>query len=164
MKSTRTHGPILAAPVIRGALAALFVFFSCGPSLIVAQVPTSIIPDNTLPSGNNSIVAPSGTRFDIQGGQTTGSNLFHSFNDFQVGSGDTANFLSQGASNILSRVTGSNPSNIFGTVGVDIGQVNRSNPTLFFLNPNGVVFGPNSSLDLRGSFYVSTADFIQLGS
>jgi len=147
-------------------MAALFCFFSCGPSLLLGQVTTSIVPDATLPGGNNSLVAPNGSRVDITGGHAAGTNLFHSFSDFQVGSGDTANFFGQGASNILSRVTGSNPSNLFGTVGVDtqLPEASRSNANLFFLNPNGVVFGPNSSLDLKGSFHVSTADTIRLGT
>jgi filamentous hemagglutinin family protein len=96
----------------------------------------------------------SGSRVDITGGHTVGPNLFHSFVDFQVGAGDTANFFSQGASNILSRVTGSNPSNIFCTLGFDTNHpdVNRSNANLFFINPNGVVFGPNAAPDLKGVF------------
>ncbi len=133
-------------------------------SLSLAQIQTSIMPDATLPNGNNSSTMRSGPRVDITGGHAAGSNLFHSFSDFQLGNGETANFLSQGANNILSRVTGSNPSNIFGTVSVDIGQANRTNANLFFLNPNGVVFGPNASLDLSGSFHVSTAASLRLGT
>ncbi len=134
-----------------------------------AEVVTSILPDTTLPGGQNSVVAPviepSGTRFDITGGHTQGSSLFHSFSDFQVGVGDTGNFYSQGAANILSRVTGTNPSHLFGTLGVDVHlpAVQQSNANLFFLNPNGIVFGPQGSLNIGGSFYVTTADFISLG-
>lgn len=155
--------PKAGIPSIRVIASGLFLFVSCSLSLTFAQVSTSIVADSTLPSGSNSIVPSNNGRIDISGGLSVGSNLFHSFSDFQVGSGDSANFLSRGASNILSRVTGNNPSNIFGTIGVDIGEANQSNANLFFLNPNGVVFGPNASLDLNGSFHVSTADQILLG-
>ena len=63
-----------------------------------------------------------------------------------------ANFLNDSGlptSNILSRVTGDNPSNIFGT----IQTTNFAGANLFLLNPNGIVFGPNATLDLQGAFY-----------
>jgi large exoprotein involved in heme utilization and adhesion len=31
---------------------------------------------------------------------------------------------------------------------------------LYMLNPSGVLFGPNASLEVSGSFHVSTADFL----
>ena len=52
----------------------------------------------------------------------------------------------------MSRVTGGGQSEILGRLGV-LGGAN-----FFLLNPNGIVFGPNSSLDIRGSFISSTAD------
>ncbi|MGH2415724.1 MAG: filamentous hemagglutinin N-terminal domain-containing protein, partial [Microcystaceae cyanobacterium] len=56
--------------------------------------------------------------------------------------------------NILSRVTGNNPSNLLGTLGV------LGNANLFFINPNGILLGPNAQLDIRGSFVASTANSI----
>jgi filamentous hemagglutinin family protein len=56
-----------------------------------------------------------------------------------------------GIENILTRVTGGNSSNILGKLGV-LGGAN-----LFLLNPNGILFGANSSLDIQGSFLASTA-------
>ncbi|WP_293084779.1 filamentous hemagglutinin N-terminal domain-containing protein [Moorena sp. SIO4A1] len=41
---------------------------------------------------------------------------------------------------MLSRVTGTNVSNILGTLGV------LGNANLFLINPNGIVFGSNSRL------------------
>ncbi|NER49969.1 MAG: filamentous hemagglutinin N-terminal domain-containing protein, partial [Symploca sp. SIO1A3] len=59
---------------------------------------------------------------------------------------------STGIGAIFSRVTGSNPSHIFGTLGV-LGEAN-----LFLINPHGILFGPNAQLDMRGSFVASTAN------
>ncbi len=92
----------------------------------------------------------------ITGGTQRGANLFHSFSDFNVGNLQRVYFANPaGVQNILSRVTGTNPSNILGTLGVN-GTAN-----LFFLNPNGILFGSNARLDLRGSFVASTADSLK---
>ncbi|MGB3404237.1 MAG: filamentous hemagglutinin N-terminal domain-containing protein [Microcoleaceae cyanobacterium] len=120
---------------------------------------SQIIPDNSLGS-ENSIVVPNqsihGINSDrIDGGAIRGSNLFHSFQEFNIDNGRCAYFSNpETISNILTRVTGSNISNIFGTLGV------LGNANLFLINPNGIVFGPNARLDVGGSFFSSTADSI----
>jgi filamentous hemagglutinin family protein len=84
--------------------------------------------------------------------------LFHSFQEFNVGQGRSVYFANPAQiQNILSRVTGGNASNILGRLGV-LGSAN-----LFLINPNGIIFGPNSSLDIQGSFFATTADGIKLG-
>jgi filamentous hemagglutinin family protein len=116
-----------------------------------------ITPDTTLGS-EGSIVTPNtnvrGFPAElIEGGATRGANLFHSFQDFNVGDGQWVYFANPaGIENILSRVTGNNLSNILGTLGVD-GRAN-----LFLLNPNGIIFGENARLDISGSFVASTAN------
>lgn len=86
------------------------------------------------------------------------NNLFHSFKEFNVDSGETVLFDDPGVQNILSRVTGINQSKILGTLGVSGGDAN-----LFILNPNGILFGPDASLSLNGSFIATTANAIQFG-
>jgi filamentous hemagglutinin family protein len=118
-----------------------------------------IIPDNSL-GVESSTVNPdviNGVPSDrVDGGAIRGSNLFHSFQEFNIDAGRGAYFSNPAnITNILTRVTGNNPSNILGRLGV------LGNANLFLLNPKGVFFGPNASLDLRGgSFFGSTADSV----
>lgn len=121
-----------------------------------------IVPDGTM-GAESSIVTPNvnikGLPSDrIDGGATRGANLFHSFREFNVREGRGAYFSNPtGIENIFSRVTGRNASNIDGKLGV------LGNANLFLLNPNGILFGPNASLDLNGSFLGSTANSLKFG-
>ena len=123
----------------------------------ITTVKAQITPDNSL-GAENSVVNPNaaikGLPSDrIDGGAIRGANLFHSFQEFNVNAGRGAYFSNPaGIQNILSRVTGGNPSNILGTLGV------LGNANLFFINPNGIIFGPNARLDVGGSFFASTAN------
>jgi filamentous hemagglutinin family protein len=111
---------------------------------------SSVVTDNVDIKGVNSTL--------IDGGATRGSNLFHSFEQFNIGENGGAYFSNPiGIENIISRVTGTNPSNINGTLGV-LGSAN-----LFFINPNGIIFGSNARLDVGGSFVGSTANAVKFG-
>jgi filamentous hemagglutinin family protein len=111
------------------------------------------VPDRTLGSENSSVIPRGGRNYDISGGARRGDNLFHSFSEFDVDAGGSVYFRNPAAvQNILSRVTGSNPSEILGTLGV------RGNANFYLLNPNGIFFGPNARLDISGSFLATTGD------
>jgi filamentous hemagglutinin family protein len=122
------------------------------PERTIAQSITAA-PDRT-----GTIVTPSGNRLEIGGGSVSGNgaNLFHSFQKFGVESGQTANFLSNPQiQNILGRVVGGDPSVINGLI-----QVTGGNANLFLMNPAGIVFGANASLNVPGAFTATTATAI----
>ncbi len=85
-----------------------------------------VTPPLTSSGLNTQVSAPTPvtggkTQYDITGGTrpNSGPNLFHSFGKFDVPTNNIANFLNDTnipTTNILSRVTGGNPSNIFGTI------------------------------------------------
>jgi filamentous hemagglutinin family protein len=115
---------------------------------------TNITADGTL----GTTVTPSGNVYDIGGGTIKGTNQFHSFSQFSIGAGDVANFTGPaGIQNIIGRVTGGTVSDIDGTISSGIAGAN-----LFLLNPAGIMFGPNASLSIDGSFHATTADYISL--
>src|SRR4028118_961247 len=124
------------------------------PGSAIAQ----IIPDNTLGPESSRVVSDTINNLPsdrIDGGATRGSSLFHSFGEFNIGEGRGAYFENpSGITNIFTRVTGGNQSNILGTLGV------LGNANLFLINPKGIVFGPQARLDVRGSFLAATADSI----
>ncbi len=87
-------------------------------------------------------------------GTTSGSNLFHSFRVFDVHTGESATFTGPASiANVISRVTGGRMSTIDGHLRSEVGQAD-----FFFINPAGVVFGPNARVDVPAAFHVSTAD------
>ncbi|MEG4916428.1 two-partner secretion domain-containing protein, partial [Microcoleus sp. B7-D4] len=119
-------------------------------------------PIAPAPDGTNTVVTPSGNRYDISGGAFSGdkANLFHSFTQFGLSEGQTANFLTNpNIQNILGRITGGNPSLINGLI-----QVTGGNSNLFLMNPAGMIFGPNASLNVPGSFNATTATGIGFGN
>ncbi|MGB8168521.1 MAG: filamentous hemagglutinin N-terminal domain-containing protein, partial [Chthoniobacteraceae bacterium] len=119
------------------------------PALLMAEV----VADAT----RGSVVTHGGMDFGITGGTKVGGNLFHSFDRFNLANGESGTFAGPGdVTNILARVTGAR-SSIDGTLRSTIPGAN-----LFFINPRGVLFGPNAKLEIDGSFTATTADYVKL--
>ncbi|MEH2118289.1 two-partner secretion domain-containing protein [Nostoc sp.] len=128
----------------------LGVAIACAIAFSGKSVIAQIIPDDTL--SPPSQVIPQGKTTIIEGGTSVGSYLFHSFKEFSVGNGTTAEFRNaESVENIISRVTGKSPSNLEGIIKA------QYKANLFLINPNGIIFGPNASLNIGGSFVASTA-------
>ncbi len=134
--------------VLIGVVGAIAAVLSPGEG--IAQV----IEDQSL-GGENTSVRLDGKTYEISGGSIRGADaelLFHSFDSFSLEEGQTAQFSpDDNITTIFSRVTGGKPSEINGTIASDTVD-------LFLLNPAGVVFGPESAIEIGGSIMISTAE------
>ncbi|NEP09589.1 MAG: filamentous hemagglutinin N-terminal domain-containing protein [Symploca sp. SIO2C1] len=109
--------------------------------------------------GTGTIITPNGDEFNIHGGTPSGINLFHSLEQFGLNSGQIANFLANPQiKNILTRVVGGDSSVINGLI-----QVTGGNSNLYLMNPAGMIFGTDASLNVPGSFTATTATGIGFG-
>ncbi|NEZ56265.1 filamentous hemagglutinin N-terminal domain-containing protein [Adonisia turfae] len=148
--------------VICSTLASLLLT-SAGVVMSAMAAKAQIVPDATLGNEGSTVISGAIIQDDIadliDGGAKRDSNLFHSFSEFNVNAGQRVYFANpDDVESILSRVTGNDGSDIFGTLGVD------GPADLFFVNPNGIIFGEQAVLDVEGSFYVTTEEAISLGN
>ena len=98
-----------------------------------------------------------GPQFNIEQGSLSAdqNNLFHSFEAFSLQSEETAHFIAPSTvQNILTRVSGVEASVINGQLAVS----GVAKPNLFLMNPAGVLFGPDATVNLPANLTVTTAD------
>ena len=141
------------------------IAYHCGPLLLslvgLAWLnPDVAIAQSVIPAqdGTGTIVNHHGQRIDIEAGSPSanGENLFHSFQTFTPVNGEIVNFLAEPSiQSIFARVVGGNPAVIDGLL-----QISNSQASLFLINPAGVIFGPNATLNLPAGLTVTTADRI----
>ena len=136
---------------------ACLVFFAAAATAIHSEARAQSItidgglsPAQTL-AGPNYAVGPSL-------GRQVGANLFHSFGKFGLKQGETATFSGPAnVGNVVGRVTGGVGSLIDGKIRSTI-----PGASLYLINPAGIVFGPNASVNVSGSFHASSADYLKL--
>ncbi|NEO86000.1 MAG: CHAT domain-containing protein [Spirulina sp. SIO3F2] len=123
------------------------------PALCLVNTAVYAQSITAAPDGTGTIIQHNGNTYSITGGTPAGTNLFHSFQQFGLNQGEIANFLSDPTvANIFGRVVGGDPSIIDGLI--------QANPNLYLMNPAGIVFGANASLNVGGDFFATTADQI----
>lgn len=121
--------------------------------LICSSISIPVRAQVTIDGTTNTTLTPSDNGVRIDGGDRAGNNLFHSFSEFSIPDGGSAAFNNAvEIENIFSRVTGGNISEINGLISAN-GSAN-----LMLINPAGIVFGENASLNIGGSFMATTAD------
>jgi filamentous hemagglutinin family protein len=138
---------------IRRRIAPAFLLLACLPFASHAEV----ILDGTVgprgPIAGPDYMIPDTVGFRVR------NNLFHSFQTFNIHTGESGTFTGPDSiQNVIGRVTGGASSLIDGRLSCSIPGAD-----LFLINPWGMIFGANASLDVTGSFYAGTADYLKLG-
>ena len=134
-------------------------------SASAAQADTAITATTGAGNLGTHLSEPVGHIYGITHGTTVGNNVFHSFDQFSVATGDIAQFQTSNlipnaaVGTILGRVTGGNPSAIFGTID---SATYYPSANLFLMNPHGFLFGPNAAVNIGGMAHFTTADYLKL--
>jgi len=119
-----------------------------------------VVAGNSVAAPLNPVVVHGQASFAQQGGQLTISNspnAIINWSSFSIAQGEMVRFLQQsGNSSVLNRITGQDPSVILGTL--------QSNGHVYLINPNGILFGANSQINVGGlvasSLAISNSDFL----
>ncbi len=123
----------------------LILFLSFKNYTSLAQV----VSDRTVNTTVSSLINNS---YTINNGTIQGTNLYHSFSEFSPNNNNIFFNNSPEITNIITRVTGNSASNINSLISAN------GNANLFLINPNGINFGGNTTLNIGGSFIASTAE------
>ncbi|MEI6413123.1 MAG: filamentous hemagglutinin N-terminal domain-containing protein [Pseudomonadota bacterium] len=122
------------------------------PFFLAVPSQAAVVLDGSL--GARGPLAGPHYQVDPALGRQQGANLFHSFERLGLSAAESLTFLGPASvQRVISRVTGGELSSIDGTLGLAIPGAD-----LYLINPAGVMFGPNARLDVKGSFFLSTAD------
>src|SRR5688572_10296579 len=137
MKPRRTRAGFELTPIasaLRQAGLAAITVTALAPLPALAQMPAG----GTVTHGSATIQSVSPTQQRIK---QNSDRAVINWQSFSIGQPNSVQFVQPGASSvILNRVTGANPSSIFGSLSAN-GQV-------FLVNPYGVYFSPSARVDV----------------
>lgn len=144
--------PYAHSPVLLASLAVLTLLL---PNCVSAQIRT----DSSLGKPAQSLAGPN-YLIPQSLGKLAGNNLFHSFETFNINTGQSTTFTTAtpGIVNVISRVTGGSLSQINGSLKLTAAS---GEPNFYFINPAGIAFGAGASIDVPGALHVSTADYVK---
>ena len=133
----------------------MFLKYVLALGMTVSLIGHSFISYAQLPVDPS--IVHGGAVFDTVGNHMTiinGPNTILDWQSFSIGADSSVYFQQQdAASMILNRVTGNDPSHIFGSLG--------SNGHIWLINPYGVLFGENARIDAAG-LLASTMDIANI--
>ncbi|MDE2356986.1 MAG: filamentous hemagglutinin N-terminal domain-containing protein, partial [Alphaproteobacteria bacterium] len=110
-----------------------------------SAVHAAVLPRGASVVGGLASIVANGPGLTVN---QTSQRAIIDWNSFSVGPGAWVHFVQPGATSaILNRVTGGNPSQIYGAI--------QANGQVFVINPNGVVVGPTGVIQ-AGAFVAST--------
>lgn len=128
---------------------------------LVAALAVMPVRAYALPTGETVITPGTTVAVDAAGTTMTvtqgTSKAIIEYNSFSIGSGETVNFVQPSASAVaLNRVTGGTSSSIMGSL--------TANGQIFLVNPNGIVFGTGSQINVgalvASTVAISNVDFL----
>lgn len=141
---------------IRPRTAALLLLSAAASATPPAAFGGGVATDGTV--GPQRTLSGPNFRVEAELGTKRGGNLFHSFRQADLSKGDVLTFAGPAdVRNVLARVTGGRASSIDGTIASEIAGAN-----VYFINPDGILFGPNARLAVQGAFVASTADVVRM--
>ena len=115
-------------------------------SLLLAPAPAHPLPTAPQVINGTANINTSGSAMTI----TNSANAIINWQGFSIGQNESARFIQPSAlSSVLNRVTGGDPSKILGAL--------QSNGKVLLINQNGILFGPNSRIEVNG-LVASTLD------
>src|SRR3954469_2443741 len=110
-----------------------------------AQIAATTLPTGGTVAAGSATISTSGSNMQVTQGS---SSAILNWQTFSIGSSAWVNFSQPSSSAIaLNRVTGSNPSEIYGRL--------TANGQVFFSNPNGILFARSAAVDV-GNLFATT--------
>lgn len=115
---------------------------------------------SALANPSNPTVVNGQVTFSQQGNVftiTNSPNAIINWSSFSISAGEMVRFIQQNSSSsVLNRITGQDPSRIMGAL--------ESNGRVFLINPNGIMFGAGSQVNVAGlvasTLAISNSDFL----
>ncbi len=138
------------SPAFQLRPSALAVALAFAPTLVFTQtLPTA----PSVVQGRANVTRPAAGQMNVQ---QSSQNVVINWQSFSIGANGSVVFNQPNAQSVaLNRVTGSDPSAIFGSL--------AANGKVFLVNPNGMLFGAGASVNVGGlvasTLNISDADF-----